>query len=116
MTDTILLHNLWLSIPESAGGIRVYQPKISGFKKFLKKYRANKTSSINAVGRINLAMRVETYLDESAVCSWLEYFERVVYITLKCVLDGYADNGEGVTVRMDASAHGESSMMTVGNR
>lgn len=58
MTNSILLHKFWLPMSESAGVIRAYHPKISGFEKFLEKHRAMKTSAIILVGRINLPMRV----------------------------------------------------------
>lgn len=109
MTDTNLLHKFWLSKPESRGGIKAYHPKISGFEKFLKQHRARKSASIVAVGKLELPARVETHMDEKVLCTWADHNHKVLYLTLKCASDGYADGGEGNAGIITAEAPGDGT-------
>lgn len=109
MTDTKLLHKFWLSKPENRGGIKGYHPKISGFEHFLKKHRTRKSASIVTVGNLELPARVDTHMDENLQCTWVDHAEKVLYLTLKCASDGYADGAEGNSGIMTAEAPGDGS-------
>lgn len=52
---------------------------------------------------------METYLDEALLCRWVDRGDKVLYLTLKCASDGYADGAEGNTGIVTAEAQGESS-------
>lgn len=71
MTDTIMIHKIWLSKPEHRGGIMAYHPKISGFEKYLKRHIARKSAAVVAVGRVPPC--VETYFVEKLLGIWADH-------------------------------------------
>lgn len=109
MTDTTLLHKYCVSKPEARGGIKGYHPKISGLEKFLKKRRARKSATIVALANIALPARVETHLDEKILCTWVDHSHNVLYLTLKCASDGYAEGADCSNGLVTAQALGEGN-------
>lgn len=103
-TDTLLLHKYWLNRQEADGGIRPYHPKIHGFEKHLKTFRAKKTNAVIATGYIDLPHKVETHFDETVFCGWQETPEKVLYVTMRCASDGYGDTGNGTNAMTEAMA------------
>lgn len=51
--------------------------------------------------------RVEMHFDEKLLCTWADYTQHVLYITMKCGSDGYVDGAERNTAIPTIEAPGE---------
>lgn len=109
LTDTLYLHKFWLCKPMENGGIQPYHPKIHGFEKHLKSYRARKSQTVIGTAYITLPFVVETHFEESLYCRWQDTTHRCLYITMRGASDGYDDQGEDGYAVQEAEAPAESS-------
>lgn len=72
-------------------------------------YKANKTSSIVATGNIDLPRNVGTYFEDRTLRELQEIAERIFYVMVERVSDGYSANAAGGDDFVEADARAEST-------
>lgn len=70
---------------------QILPPESSRLQKSFKNYMGENTSTISATGYLNLPAKVETHFEVKAFYHWKGTPERVLYVTIGCVSDGYGE-------------------------
>lgn len=92
-----------------AVGMQPYHPKVHGFEKILKSYRARKFQAVVATAHIQFLVPIETHFGESLYYRWQDTKHRCPYITMRGSSDGYDDQGKDMEAVQEAEAPAESA-------
>lgn len=96
LTDVNFLHRRWLGPDDAANKIQGWYPLILGFRNFFRQFRHKESDKITSFAHISLNCTVETNLHTKPLhLSWkINKGYRILYVTMRCVKDDYADVSE----------------------